>query len=97
MAGAGIIRRVAFAIEQARADLRVAGPSEQQIMWHAIWHVIVGLGLGIVGALWVFLFFIMSIFSTDAGKINSMTFGTWAIGALGLIPVGLGGWLLLTI
>lgn len=66
-------------------------------MWHVIWHVVVGLGLAAVGGIWFFLFFIMSIFSTDAGKINSMTYGVWLIGALGLIPLGFGVRLLLTI
>ena len=66
-------------------------------MWHVLWHVVVGLGLGAVGALWCLFFFVMSVMTTDAGKINSMTFGTLAIAALGLIPAGLGVWLLLTI
>ena len=66
-------------------------------MWHVIWHVVLGLGLGAVGAIWFIFFFVMSVMSADAGKINSMTFGMWAIAALGLAPAGLGVWLLLTI
>ncbi len=66
-------------------------------MWHAIWHVVLGIGLGAVGGIWLIFFFVMSVMTADAGKINSMTFATWAIAALGLIPAGFGVWLLLTI
>jgi hypothetical protein len=59
--------------------------------------MVAGFGLGLAGALWFIFFFVMSVMTTAAGKINSMTFGTWAISALGLISTGLGAWLILTI
>jgi len=68
----------------------------EAMMWHIVWHVVVGLGLIVIAAPSIFFLFIMSIFTTDKGGVNDMTGVMWGVIAVCAIVALVGLWLIVS-